>query len=291
VRPFEECREPLNYAYLVGLESGDIEFALGCKLVSCFNSSEDLRLPQLASALDTLFKQMELCRQPAFSALTLSKRQLIYNVMGYSEGDPWILKGHIVDDTGLQKIQGIKIANRWNQTHLVLVNFMFGRMTQAVECAKDCRALATRLYGPLSGGFVVFICGLVDVVDARQRNKWRAPYAKKCCQRLRHAASTGYPLNFLGKYYLLEAELAALSGRKANAFRLFVTAISTSQQGNFMFLTALANERTARFLLEQNDAKGAMTYFQEALVRYRDWGGWAKVEHMENEIRSLGLVK
>lgn len=271
------------------MESGDIEFALACAVISWGSRLEIDKLPELTQEMDWLTERMELCNQRTGILLTKPQRQLMQNLMGLGDGDPVDLKGAILDDAGMLEIKAIPQLYLGTHIHHLMLNFLFGRYSEAAKYAKAGRELATPAFGPVYGGYIVFVCGLAAVADARRKKRRRSPYTKKCSKILRRAAAKGEPLNFLGKHYLLEAELAALSGNAADALTLYASAISTSREGKFMMQTAMANERTARFLLEQGDHERSRTFFREALVGYGDWGASAKVDHLENEIRELGF--
>lgn len=287
VRPLSECLEPLNHAFQVGLETGDIEFALSCKLVQSFTRNEMGRLPELFDNVRDLRELMITYGQSASVIITASQYQLMRNLMEVGKSEPWNMMGEFIDETTLLAIQSIKMVNAWNQMHRALLSFLFGRFPEAAEYAKNCRELAMRSSGPLAGGQVLFYCGLVDVANARLQKKFRAPFARQCSNALWRSSVNGGILNFIGKHYILEAELAALSGRTADALRLYVTAISTSKNGKLIFQTALANERTARFIWEAKDYSLAKEFFIEALVWYKEYGAGAKVAHLEDEIRRL----
>jgi hypothetical protein len=289
VRPIEESRKPLDYAYRAGLESGDIECAFACAILSWFMRFDSTPLPDLELEMEILTERMELYGQKTFILMTKSARQLIHNLMGLGDGDVIDLRGKIVDAAIMEEINSIHALFTWNHAHRLVLNYLFGRYSEAAQHAKFARELGNSFFGPVRGAWIVFLCGLAVVADARQKQRRRAPYARMYSNLLRRWAAKGEPRYFLGKHYLLEAELAVLTGNRVNAFILYATAIATSREEKLIMQVALASERTARFLLEQGDNERATTFFHDALTMYNEWGASAKALHLENEINELGL--
>ena len=78
---------------------------------------------------------------------------------------------------------------------------------------------------------------------------------------------------------LLEAELAALNGRKHLAKKHYEVAAMLAGRGGFVRDAALANERYGEFLLEDlPDQEEAAFRFQEAIKLYLEWEAQAKAE-------------
>jgi hypothetical protein len=286
VTPVAECQLPLEYACRVGLDSGDTEFAGACAVVSFFNRFEASRLQDLAAELDTMVEAMSLYRQQNGILVTASARQLINNLMEAREGDPCILKGKFYD-SAMSEVNSVRLWARLHESHLKVI---FCRYSEIVLLPKEARQLIALSFGPCSRSFAIFVCGLLDVVSACQRRRRRAPFAKKCSRMLRRYATWGEPLDFIGKHYFLEAELAALSSNASDALALYATAISTAKSGNKFLQTALAHERAARFLMRQEDRRRAEGFFREAVAWYKDGGATAKVRHLEKEMSELGMA-
>jgi hypothetical protein len=285
VTPLAECQWPLEHACRVGLESGDTEFAGACAVVSFFNRFESSRLQDIAVELDTMVEVMSLYRQQNGILVTASARQLINNLMESREGNPCILEGKFFDKA-MSQVVSVRL---WARLHEGQLKVIFCRYSEIELHPKEARQLFALSFGPCSRSFAIFVCGLLDVVSACQRRRRRAPFARTCSRMLRRYATWGEPLDFIGKHYFLEAELAALSRNASDALALYVTAISTAKTGNKFLQTALANERAARFLMRQDDRRRAEGFFREAVVWYKNGGVTAKVCHLEKEMAKLGI--
>lgn len=82
---------------------------------------------------------------------------------------------------------------------------------------------------------------------------------------------------------LLEAELAALSGRHARALTYYRSSVLHLREGGFLLPIAIANERLGTYLMETNDREGAGSCLQKAHDLYKEWGGSAKLQHFKKE--------
>jgi predicted ATPase len=289
MRPLDSGTERLKEACQAGLESGDIEFALACELVYLYNHFESENLTRLVRQWELIEKLTALYGQGSALLMTVAVRQLMQNLMDKSTQYPHLLNGSFLNETRAQLVNSNPLLFAWTQIQMALLNILFGRYSEASLHAKNGRPLATNTYGPQCGGFNVFLCGFADVACARQQHSGRAKYAKRCSRQLLDSANRGETLYFIGKHYLLEAELAALAGKTASARTLYIVAISTSQKAGLKMQTALANERAARFVLNQGDRERSLHFFREALAWYRAWGATVKAEHLEREMDAFDL--
>ncbi|HEY9875321.1 MAG TPA: AAA family ATPase [Candidatus Obscuribacterales bacterium] len=89
------------------------------------------------------------------------------------------------------------------------------------------------------------------------------------------------PMNYLHKWYLVEAERQRVLGNKAEAIEMYDRAIAGAKENNFLNEEALANELAAKFYLEWRKEKVAHAYIIEAYYCYIQWGATAKVADLE----------
>ncbi len=100
------------------------------------------------------------------------------------------------------------------------------------------------------------------------------------------------PVNFLHKYYLLEAEYGRVTGNNNQAPEFYDKAIETAYENEYINEAALANELAAKYYIRENRRKFATFYFMEARNCYVRWGALAKVKHLDDnypKYLSLGL--
>ncbi|MEG5115325.1 AAA family ATPase, partial [Microcoleus sp. A2-C5] len=102
-----------------------------------------------------------------------------------------------------------------------------------------------------------------------------------------HQWAKNAPMNYLHKWYLVEAEKYRILGNKADAIELYDHAISLAQENQFLNEEGLANELTAKFYLNWGKEKVAQAYMIEAYYCYARWGAKAKVIYLEKRYPQL----
>jgi tetratricopeptide (TPR) repeat protein len=288
VRPFSASCLPLLEAYNVGLQSGDTEFALSCAMSAWFMKLEMEPLSESEHEIERLLERINLYGLKIFEHITLSSRHMIKDLLGCYDGDINELKRKIMDDN-VYVFETNHLLLTWKYVHRALKLYLFGLYDEALSNARAGDSIAVAIYGPCRGSVVALICGLVDVAYARQMKHKRAPYAKKYSKLMHRWATVGEPRNFIGRHYLLEAEIAAMVGKKSKAYKLYVSAIGALREGKFLLHTAIATERIAKSLYEWGEYDLARPYFIDAVALYAKWGATKKMQHLELEIQQLGI--
>ena len=102
-----------------------------------------------------------------------------------------------------------------------------------------------------------------------------------------HQWAQNAPMNYLHKWYLVEAEKHRVLGNKAEAIEMYDRAISGAKENKFLNEEALANELAAKFYWEWSKEKLAQTYMIEAYYCYVQWGATAKVTDLETRYPQL----
>ncbi|MEG4817055.1 AAA family ATPase [Microcoleus sp. K5-D4] len=98
------------------------------------------------------------------------------------------------------------------------------------------------------------------------------------------------PMNYLHKWYLVEAERQRVLGNKAEAIEMYDRAISGAQENEYVNDEALANELAAKFYSEWGKTKVAQAYIFDAYYCYVEWGATAKVTDLETRYPHLLAV-
>jgi predicted ATPase/signal transduction histidine kinase len=106
-----------------------------------------------------------------------------------------------------------------------------------------------------------------------------------------HHWAQNAPMNYLHKWYLVEAERQRVLGYKAEALEMYDRAIRLAQDRKFINEEALANELAGKFYLEWGQEKVAQAYMIEAYYCYARWGAKAKIDDLEKRYpRLLGII-
>jgi signal transduction histidine kinase len=95
------------------------------------------------------------------------------------------------------------------------------------------------------------------------------------------------PINYLHKWYLVEAEKHRVLGKKADAIDYYDRAIQLAKENQFLNEEALANELAAKFYLDWGKEKVAQAYMIDAYYAYSRWGAKAKVQDLETRYPQL----
>ncbi len=98
------------------------------------------------------------------------------------------------------------------------------------------------------------------------------------------------PMNFLQKYYIVEAELADVRGQDDKAPDFYDKAITAAKENDHLQEEGLANELAARFWIKRGKENFARTYLNNAYNCYARWGSEAKVKDLEKQFPDLTLL-
>ena len=174
-------------------------------------------------------------------------------------------------------------------THKSIVCTFFGEHEMGAELAlKMGEDLATVLVGSPHVAIHQFYKGISYFAMARKTKKGKYKRAaRKAAATVKKWWKKGCPnLHHLDSF--LDAELAAMTGRKQLAKKLFQQAIVMAARGGSIHYAALANERYGEFLLYEMDDKEEATFrLEEAIKYYLDWGAYAKSDSLRETYRDL----
>ncbi|MEH2056593.1 MAG: AAA family ATPase [Nostoc sp.] len=106
-------------------------------------------------------------------------------------------------------------------------------------------------------------------------------------QTILHQWAHHAPMNYLHKWYLVEAEKHRVLGEKVAASDCYDQAIALAKEHQFINEEALANELAAKFYLKWGKQRIAQEYMTEAYYCYARWGAKAKVADLETRYPQL----
>lgn len=219
--------------------------------------------------------------------------QFAQNLMGKNH-DPLKLVGNVIEDEAQISdllAQATKsndeISTAFLNYYLLVLAYVFNDYEAAAEEALRMERITRPpyLHPSMSSPYTFSTLALIAVCGNRKRRDRQKilSTAKRRIQKLKQF-SRYTPENCLGKAFLLQAELAAVTGTGQDARCHYVSAISIAERlGDFM-LRAIACERAARFCKQNGDDATASCYFREARSAYLDWGALAKDEQLDNEM-------
>jgi len=284
--PVKLALDPLNEAYHVGIETGDVEFAF-----ICFNYKWVCQFPmtplrQLADQMHDYSRRMEHHGMGGMDQCGIrSLWQAVLNLMGLA-ADAKTLEGEVFGLAQLEVFVRLRGSFGYSLTCYprCMIAYLFGDYELAFKFAKGSREISSQNLSPIMNSRALLFDGLTDVAMCRNKKHRRATRAAKLSKLLQRWSSRA-PYNFLALHLLLDAELASLCSSESGAHRKYVGAIAMAKDTGSLLDTALSNELCGKYLVERKDQYAAESYFRDAIRCYTDWGASAKAKHLANELK------
>ncbi|MBD2204366.1 AAA family ATPase [Calothrix sp. FACHB-1219] len=283
----EETLSSFLEAYTIALETGDLEHAA----YSLYMYSEHafwqgkplLDIEQeMAKYHEVIFQlKQEIPRQTH-----ASNWQAALNLLGKSE-EVCCLSGQAYDENimlPLHQQVGYRTAIFHLHLHKLFLCYLFQDYLNASQQAR----LAANYIDSVPAKFVcAVLCFYESLVmlqlyeTANQSEKTQILELVAINQEKMKNWANHAPMNFLHKYYLVEAERARIDKQYIEAVDYYDRAISLANKHKYLQEEALANELAAKFYLGWDKLKIAKIYLTDAYYGYIRWGALAKVEQLE----------
>ncbi|MEG4496460.1 ATP-binding sensor histidine kinase [Microcoleus sp. F10-C6] len=296
-RPWKEhmrkILEPLVSAYSIGLETGDLEFAGFSLMLSSYCAYfTGKELTVLEREMSTYRDAVHKIKQNTALNYIEIFWQATLNMLGKSE-NPSLLKGEACDEQIkllLHQQANDKAGVAYLYLNKTLLCYWFENYSEAIENI----AIAEKHLEAVVGLPVVPIFHFYDSLV------WLAVYAnsqkseqhkildrvqanQEKMQKWAHHA----PMNFLHKFYLVEAQRHRVLGEKVAAMEMYDKAIALAKENQYINEEALAYELAAKFYLSWRKETIAQVYMQNAHYSYQVWGAIAKVKDLEDKYPEL----
>jgi hypothetical protein len=245
----------------------------------------------LENELEALGERMAFLGQTLALMLIRPLWQFVHNFAGRAGVDPTILTGEIVDQDAL--MAEAKESSRgllaWTRFYCMVLAYFFGNYDSAEQYATTSHVIYDNSFGSgVDAGSVLFYECMVLLAVARNGKRRHVAAVRRRLKRLAHWAEH-CPLNFLGKQYMIEAELAGVTGNHLSVLSKYTSSILLSREGGFLMEEALANERAGKYYLERGDNGSALTFLRESYKLYERWGGIEKMRHLQREVQPIQL--
>ncbi|URD48701.1 AAA family ATPase [Chroococcidiopsis sp. CCNUC1] len=275
-------------AYQSGVETGDFEFAGYAAYNVCYNSFfAGESLTQLEQKTANYSKAIGEIRRESPSHWIAMLWQTILNLLDRSE-NPSCLMGSVCDEEqALSHAIAVKDGTGISRFYLykIILCYLFGEYHQAVQTAVLARqhfeeVTAIKVLPLFCLYHSLALLSLPLDASSSQKAAWLSSVnanQEKMQKWAEHA-----PMNYLHKFYLVEAEKARVLGQFFEAEEFYERAISGASENELIQEEALAYELTAKHYLARGREKIAQTYMKEAHYCYDRWGAKAKVKDLEN---------
>eukprot|EP00980_Cylindrotheca_fusiformis_P019617 scaffold6817_cov114-Cylindrotheca_fusiformis.AAC.2 len=284
--PIRQCFHQSKKAYLLGLGSGDLEYAVLNASLLVFNSMETLPINTLDGLIRMLSERMVSLDQEKSLVVLKPIWQMLQNFLGCGNTNPTVLRGKCLTPEDLTDTEALEynfgLLNSVRTYEMVLC-YHFSDIETAESCLKSAELVYENVISILSA-FARMYHALVLLANAK-KSDWRRIRKVRRHLKVMRGWSKSCPENFLGKQFLVEAELAAVLKKTREAQSKYYLAIIQSRDSGILMQEALANERAGKFCASIGEKQKAMKHLNEALRLYKAWGATAKCEHLEAEMR------
>jgi len=300
----------LQDCYQIGLEQGDLEFAGYAAMYVCaYSLAIGEPLTELQQHLTSYTQAVKQIKHSAGIDFVEICSQTVLNLVE-EVADAGMLSGEAFDEaTRLPQMQQTNFHAGLFYFYLnkLFLCYLFGNANQAM-CAENesllqfpttnhalANAVLAKEYLPAMTGaalvaifsFYDSLCRLAVYCDTDTATQ---------CQLLEQVAENQAkmqnwahhaPMNYLHKWYLVEAERHRVLGEVVPAMDAYDRAIALARENQYLQEEALAKELAAKFYLAQNRIIIAKAYLQEAKYAYLKWGATAKVQNLEKQYPQL----
>ncbi|MGH8000996.1 MAG: ATP-binding protein, partial [Brasilonema sp.] len=281
--------KPMAETYQMGIENGDFEFGSYSAFMHCFNAycvSENLRELEKKICLysdsvnkikqQTILNYLKILHQAVSQLMNNSEDEFSCQLVGNFYNEETMLPIHLEvnDKTALCNVY----------LHKMVFCYLFQNYPEAVRNAMILQeylgSVTASLLVPL---FYLYdslarIAVFADVSESEQKNLLKqVTHNQKKIKKWAHHA----PMNYLHKFYLVEAERARVLKKDKDAREYYDRAIALAHENEYLNEEALAYELAAKFYLNRNQDHVARHYLQDAHYTYQRWGATAKVKDLE----------
>jgi predicted ATPase/signal transduction histidine kinase len=288
----KEALPLLQEGYSRGLETGELECGYSAKEKSQLSYFIGRELTELEQEIATFSKGLVQLRQEAALNYNQIIHQAVLNLLGRSE-NPCRFIGEAYNE---EKMLPFHLeANDRNglhyfHLHKVIICYLFGEVNQALEHSIQAEQYLDGVTGMINVPLFYFYDSLVrlrvcsDALTSEQEQHLVKINSNQDKMKLwaHHA-----PMNFLHKFYLVEAEKFRILGQTVEAIDYYDRAIALAKDHEYVNEEALAHELAAKFYLAWGKETIARAYTINAYYAYARWGAKAKVDDLEKRYPQL----
>ena len=280
-------------SYSTGLEILELEYAGYCAITYCYYSyfigQELVCLEREIAKYRAVLQKLN---QTQTLLLINQTWQLVLNLIGKSQ-NPYFLIGEAYNESETLKLD-IEVHNTLSILILYIYKLILCYLFEQEQEAMENSALAEKFLHGGIGAPTVPIFNFYDsltrlrVYPSSPKSQQKRLYRKVQSNQKKMKKWSRYaPMNYLHKFYLVEAERYRILGKVKQAIDYYDRAIALAKENQYIQEEALAYELAAKFYLSQDKELIARTYMQEAHYRYSRWGAIAKVKDLETRYPEL----
>jgi PAS domain S-box-containing protein len=285
-RSLREVLQPSLTAYQIGLETGDLQFGVFSAYSYCFHAFwAGSPLPELTTEMADYSQVMAKIHQEHIRSYHDRYWQLGLNLLGEND-NPLYLSGRAYNEEQMLAII-LETGDVYSLFEIyflrLYLGYLFGDLDRAIAHAPLAEQNLSGSSSLICSAIFYFYDSLtrLAIFSTASESEQSEILAKVAANQDKmrfweqHA-----PMNFAHKVYLVEAELARVLDRSADAREYYDLAISLAQEHEYLNEVALAYELAGKFYLAKQQKHTARHYLQDACYAYQRWGANAKVRDL-----------
>jgi predicted ATPase/serine phosphatase RsbU (regulator of sigma subunit)/tRNA A-37 threonylcarbamoyl transferase component Bud32 len=284
---FREILKPFLEGYQSGLETGDLLFAaFNAYGYSCHLYWIGKELVEVEREMGKYSQAISNINQNLILTYLNRYWQVVLNLSGKSENTCRLIGESYDEVKMLPRMQENQDRYGIGDLHLhkLILCYLFGNYGEALENAAIAENYLDAMLATSSVAIFHFYhsLALLAVFADTPESEKEAFLEKVAANQEKMKMWASYaPMNYLHKYYLVEAERARVLGNYKDAREYYDSAISCARENEYLNEEALAYELAGRFYLWRNQSHVAGHYLQDARYAYQTWGALAKVKDLE----------
>ncbi|HEY9661529.1 MAG TPA: serine/threonine protein kinase, partial [Allocoleopsis sp.] len=282
-----ETLNPLQEAHQAGLVHGDFEFSGYAALNRCYYlyaTAYPLKeFQQELQAYIQIFTKLNQCRNLDTLEMYL---QITLNLTQPCNSPENLIGKAYNEDQRLPLLQ--QANDRHALFHFYLQKLILCYSFEKFEQASRYGAIAAQYLDGVVGLALITLYYFYD--SLAQLALYSSRSTKEQDEILKHVAANQAklqcwaqhaPMNYLHRWYLVEAERYRVLNQETDAINAYDTALSLAEKHEYIQDAALICELCTQFYLNHAKLIIAKAYLQEAQYYYRQWGAVTKVQALE----------
>ncbi|MEQ9233588.1 AAA family ATPase [Coleofasciculus sp. E2-BRE-01] len=280
----------LKKAYLSGIENGNFSFAAHAAFLYSYHSYIiGINLVQLEQEMACYGSIINKLKQPTILTVHKMNYQVVLNLLGLSD-NPCSLIGKYYDE---EQMLPFYLTSKDRSAayrlflHKTTLFYLFEEYRKAYHYAKLAEQYLDGAIGTVAFSQFYFYYSLIltSLLGSIKNNRDLSIISKNINKIKKW--SNFSRINYLHKFYLVEAERYRVLGKDFLAADYYDRAIALAKENDYINEAALAYELAAKFYLSQGKELIARAYMQEARYWYQRWGAKAKVKDLETRYSQL----
>ncbi|MBD2437089.1 hybrid sensor histidine kinase/response regulator [Nostoc sp. FACHB-110] len=275
----------LDYAYSIGLENGQFEYACYAAAQKCqhlyFMGEE---LPSLAKEMSSISEVLSKLKQENAFIWNNIFYQAVISLQQTDANQCCLLDEVYNEYKALLQTANDRTGIHFFYLNKLILCYLFGSYQQAAQYSLQAEQYLDGVKAFLDVPVFYFYDSLAQLaiyhLTSNEQQKHLLGKVDDNQEKMQVWANNA-PMNFQHKYELVEAEKARVLGHYWQAMEYYDKAIAGAREYGYIQEEALANELAARFYFECGKDKVAQTYLLDAYYGYGKWGAIAKLRNLE----------